>query len=51
MTIFYLAKQGYGSIKEIRAMDTKEFLDLVEYEQISQSIERYQLQESQKGKK
>ena len=41
MTIMYLSKQGYGSLKELKLMDTKEFLDLVEYEQISNAIEKH----------
>jgi hypothetical protein len=50
MTIFYLAKQGYGSLSELRAMDTKEFLDLVEYEQISSAIERHHIKEARKSR-
>lgn len=44
MTIFYLSKQGYGSIKEIRELGTDDFLNLVEYEQICSDIESYQMQ-------
>ncbi len=41
MSIFYLAKQGYGSLKEIRELDTVELLDLLEYEQIHNRVENY----------
>ena len=49
MKIFYLAKQGYGSIAEIRELDTKEFLDLVEFEQITKAIEQYSIAEASRG--
>lgn len=41
MSIFYLAKQGYGSLKEIRELDTDELFDILEYEQIQNRIENY----------
>ena len=41
MTVFHLAKQGYGTVAEIKEMDTKEFLDLVEYEHINNALERH----------
>ena len=49
MTVFSLAKLGYGSIKEIKEMDTKEFFDLVEFEQISGAIERHYMDEARRG--
>jgi len=48
MTIFYLSKQGYGSIVEIRELDTTEFLDLVEFEQITKAIEQHSIAEASK---
>jgi len=33
-----LSKAGFGSIREIKEMDTDEFLDLLEYEAISNDI-------------
>lgn len=50
MTIFYLAKAGYGSVAELRELDTKEFLDIVEYEQISNAIERHYMEEARNKK-
>jgi hypothetical protein len=41
MTEFYLVKKGYGSLEEIRALDSLDFLDLVEYESMQNDIERY----------
>lgn len=46
MTVFHLARQGYGSVKEIREWDTPQFLDAVEYEQICSDIELYKIEES-----
>jgi hypothetical protein len=48
MAVFYLAKQGYGTIAEIRDMDSPEFLDLMEYEAISNAIERYRIEEAKR---
>lgn len=38
-TCITLSRNGYGSIKEIKSLDTKDFLDLVEYENIKNDIE------------
>lgn len=46
MTVFYLSKQGYGSVDEIEKWDTPRFLDAVEFEQITASIERYRIEQS-----
>ena len=46
MTIFSLAKKGYGSIEYIGSMDSKEFLDLVEFEKISADLERHAYDEA-----
>lgn len=48
MAVYYLAKQGYGSVAEIRGMDTPEFLDLIEYEQMNQAIERWRYAEARR---
>lgn len=39
MSIFFLSKQGYGSVNEIETWDTPKFLDAIEYEYIQNSIE------------
>jgi hypothetical protein len=41
MAMFALVKAGYGSLAEIMAMDTTEFLDAIEFEQISADIQAY----------
>ena len=46
--IFYLSKQGYGSILELNKFDTPEFLDLVEFEEITNAIESHHTRESRR---
>jgi hypothetical protein len=41
MAIFYLAKNGYGSVNEIEDWDTDKFLDALEYEAIDNAIARH----------
>lgn len=48
MMLFYLSKQGYGSISELNKLDTTEFLDLVEFEEITNAIENYHIRESKR---
>jgi len=48
MTVFYLSKQGYGSIAEIGGLDTTELLDLMEFEHMTHAIENYKISESRK---
>jgi len=48
MTLFSLSKQGYGSILELEQLDTPEFLDLIEFEQIAGAIERYEINKASK---
>lgn len=43
MAMFALVKAGYGSLAEIQAMDTTEFLDAIEFEQISADIQAYKM--------
>ena len=43
MAMFALVKAGYGSLAEIEAMDTTEFLDAIEFEQISAEIQAYKM--------
>ncbi|MBE0469597.1 MAG: hypothetical protein IBX55_08855 [Methyloprofundus sp.] len=45
MTICALSKRGYGSIKELQELDTPDFLDVVEFEQMSNAIERYEIEQ------
>lgn len=47
--VFHLARRGYGSVVEIKQMDTPQFLDLVEFEQIYSDLELYHSQQAQNG--
>lgn len=44
----YLVKAGYGSLREVEELDSKEFLDCLEYEEIRNTIESYQIDEAGK---
>lgn len=43
--MFALVKAGYGSLAEIEAMDTTEFLDAIEFEQITADIQAYKMRQ------
>ena len=43
MTIMQLSKKGYGSLSEMREIDTPEFLDLVEFESIINDIDQHHI--------
>ena len=49
MTQHALSKIGYGTLKEVKEMDTPEFLDAVEYESIVQDIELYHIQQRERS--
>lgn len=49
MTVCTLVKAGFGSVAEIEALDTDEFLDLVEFMQISNAIEQHQIDEAKRA--
>lgn len=51
MTKLALVRAGYGSLAEIEAMDTTEYLDIVEFEQMRGMIEKYHQQQAQPGGK
>lgn len=38
-----LVKAGYGTLEEVRALDTPDLLDIVEFEKISADIEAHKL--------
>jgi hypothetical protein len=42
--ILSIVKQGFGSLKEIASLDTKEFLDIVEFINIHNDIERNEIE-------
>jgi hypothetical protein len=41
-----LSKAGYGSIKELRELDTHEFLNLIEFENIQNDIQTHLMDEA-----
>lgn len=51
MTKLALVRAGYGNLAEIEAMDTTEYLDVVEFEQMRGMIEKYHQQQAQQGVK
>lgn len=48
--MFSLVKAGYGSLAEIEAMDTTEFLDAIEFEQISADIQHHKMEQARNGR-
>lgn len=48
MTVCMLVQAGFGTKAEIEALDTDEFLDLVEFMQIRSAIERHQIDEARR---
>jgi len=45
-----LVRHGYGTLDEIRQMDTRDFLDAIEYQEIASAIEQYHMNEAQRGR-
>lgn len=41
-----MVKRGYGSVQEVEALDTEDFLSAIEYEMINDDIERYELEQA-----
>ena len=41
MAMFSLSKAGYGSLAEIEQWDTDQFLDAIEFEQITADIQAH----------
>ena len=45
----YLVKAGIGSLAEVQRLDTREFLDCLEYEEIQNAIEGHLIEEASNG--
>jgi len=45
-----LVRHGYGTLDEIRKMDTRDFLDAIEYQEIASAIEQYHMKEAQRAR-
>ncbi|MFY4742591.1 hypothetical protein ACOTVT_03720 [Aliarcobacter butzleri] len=39
MTYFSLVKKGYGSLKELKELDTDEIINIIDYENMMNDIE------------
>ncbi|WP_165388736.1 hypothetical protein [Aliarcobacter butzleri] len=39
MTYFSLVKKGYGSLKELKKLDTDEIINIIDYENMMNDIE------------
>lgn len=44
--MFALVKAGYGNLAQVEAMDTPEFLDAIEFEQITADIQAHKMESS-----
>jgi len=44
-----LVRHGYGTLDEIRKMDTRDFLDAIEYQEIASAIEQYYMNKAQRA--
>ena len=49
MQLCYLSESGFGTIKELKELDSPEFLDLLEYKQIRNAIEAHKMREARNG--
>lgn len=49
MAMFALSKAGYGSLAEIEQWDTDQFLDAIEFEQISADIMAHKAEAMRNG--
>jgi hypothetical protein len=47
--VFSLVSKGYGTLAQVRALDTAEFLDALEFEKIKNDIESFVIEEARNG--
>ena len=45
-----MVRHGYGTLEQIRQMDTRDFLDAIEYQEIASAIEQYRIEEAQRAR-
>lgn len=50
MSMFALAKAGYGSLAEIESWDTDQYLDAIEFEQMSADIQAHKMKVAKDGR-
>jgi len=49
LTYLALSKAGYGSLAELRDLDTPDLLDIVEFEMMTSDIESYKMEQASNG--
>lgn len=47
--MFALAKAGYGGLAEIESWDTDQYLDAIEFEQMSADIQAHRMEVAKNG--
>ncbi|MDY0271945.1 MAG: hypothetical protein RBR37_05495 [Advenella sp.] len=48
-TYLALVKAGYGTLAELKELDTPELLDIIEFEMITADIEHYRMENARNG--
>lgn len=48
-TYLALVKAGYGTLAELKELDTPELLDIIEFEMITADIEHYKIEKARNG--
>jgi len=48
-TYLALVKAGYGTLKELKELDTPELLDIIEFEMITADIEHHKMEQARHG--
>jgi hypothetical protein len=48
VSILNICKKGYGTLQEIKKLHVDEFLDILEYENIINTVEEYYLEKQRK---
>ncbi|MEI5617660.1 hypothetical protein WB403_52105, partial [Streptomyces brasiliscabiei] len=46
MTLLSLVKAGYGSLAELESLDTTEYLDIIEFEEMSAKVQAYKIEQA-----
>lgn len=41
-----LVKAGYGTLAELEALDTTEYLDIIEFEEMSAKVQAYKIEQA-----
>jgi hypothetical protein len=49
MEMLFIVKAGYGSLKEIKELDTPDYLDIIEFERMQSDIQDHIIKEARNG--